>query len=69
MVGCVELSKVMEVTLEARAGEFADFTNLIEAIKENIRKYVVYMVEGSNTVEEGHRDFAPTPRVILFRII
>jgi len=65
-IALFNLLKVMEVTLEARAGEFADFTNLIEAIKENIRKYVVYMVEGSNTVEEGHRDFDPTPLLSCF---
>jgi len=65
-IALFNLLKVMEVTLKERAGEFADFTVLMEAIKENIRKYVAYMVEGSNTVEAAHRDFAPAPLLSCF---
>lgn len=65
-IALFNLLKVMEVTLQERAGEFAGFRDLMEGIKENIRKYVVFMVEGSNSVEAGHRDFAPTPFLSCF---
>lgn len=65
-IALFNLLKVMEVTLKESSGNFADFLALMEAIKENIRKYVAYMVKGSNIVEAGHRDFAPTPLLSCF---
>lgn len=65
-IALFNLLKVMEVTLAEKAGEFSGFAAIEAAIKENIRQYVVYMVEGSNIVETGHRDFAPTPLLSCF---
>ncbi|CAA7600109.1 formate C-acetyltransferase [Acididesulfobacillus acetoxydans] len=65
-IALFNLLKVMEVTLAEKAGEFDDFAAVKAAIKENIRRYVAYMVEGCNIVETGHRDFAPIPFLSCF---
>ncbi|MDA8226433.1 MAG: formate C-acetyltransferase, partial [Desulfitobacterium hafniense] len=65
-IALFNLLKVMEVTLKEKNGNFSDLAEIIKMIKENIKKYVVFMVEGSNIVEIGHRDFAPTPLLSCF---
>lgn len=65
-IALFNLLKVMEVTLNKHEGNFETFESLIEAIKETIKEYVVYMVEGSNIVDEAHGAFAPTPLLSCF---
>jgi formate C-acetyltransferase len=65
-IALFNLLKVMEVTLQETKGHITTFDNLINSIKENISKYVKDMVEGSNIVDEGHKEFAPTPLLSSF---
>lgn len=65
-IALFNLLKVMEATLYEHNGYFAEFADIVAAIMEKIERYIVYMVEGSNIVEIGHRDFAPTPFLSCF---
>lgn len=65
-IALFNLLKVMEVTLHEKQGDFKNFDHIIKAIKANIQKDVIYMVEGANIVEAAHRDFAPTPFLSCF---
>lgn len=65
-IALFNLLKVMEITLYENNGEFDSFDSLINAIKDNISKYVIDMVQGSNIVDQAHREFAPTPLLSCF---
>jgi len=65
-IALFNLLKVMEVTLEEKKGQYDIFSEIVEDIKANIKKYIVPMVNGCNIVEAGHRDFAPTPFLSCF---
>lgn len=65
-IALFNLLKVMEVTLQENKGQYHVFNEIVEESKENIKKYIVPMVDGSNIVEAGHRDFAPTPFLSCF---
>lgn len=65
-IALFNLLKVMEVTLQEKKGQYHVFNEIVEESKENIKKYIVPMVDGSNIVEAGHRDFAPTPFLSCF---
>lgn len=60
-IAMFNLLKIMEVTLKENAADFEDFEDLLKTIKKNISIYVKDMVDGSNIVDRGHRDCAPTP--------
>ncbi len=65
-IALFNLLKVIEVTLQEKKGQYHVFNEIVEESKENIKKYIVPMVDGSNIVEAGHRDFAPTPFLSCF---
>lgn len=65
-IALFNLLKVMEVTLKESNGNFDSYNELIDAIKKNINKYVKDMIEGSNIVDQAHREFAPTPLLSCF---
>lgn len=65
-IALFNLLKVMELTLKEGQNKFKTYDEFANAIKENISKYVKYMVEGSNIVDEAHREFAPTPLLSCF---
>ncbi|WP_461204767.1 formate C-acetyltransferase [Clostridium sp. DL1XJH146] len=61
-IALFNLLKVMEITLlENKNNESITFNEIIDKIKSNIKNYVKYMVEGSNIVDIGHKEFAPVP--------
>jgi formate C-acetyltransferase len=61
-IALFNLLKVMETTLQENKN-VADITfdEIVSKIKTNIKEYVKYMVEGSNIVDIGHKEFAPVP--------
>lgn len=65
-IALFNLLKVIEVTLQEKKGQYHAFNEIVDESKENIKKYIVPMVDGSNIVEAGHRDFAPTPFLSCF---
>lgn len=65
-IALFNLLKIMEITLKESKGQIATFDELIGNIKKNISKYVKDMVEGSNIVDESHKEFAPTPLLSSF---
>ncbi|MFA6075788.1 MAG: formate C-acetyltransferase [Negativicutes bacterium] len=65
-IALFNLLKVLELTIQERNGQFDDFAALLEAVKANTDKYAELMAEGSNVVEAGHRDHAPTPFLSVF---
>lgn len=60
-IALFNLLKVMEVTLKENKKGLEKFDDLLEAIKNNISRYVKDMVDGSNIVDMAHRECAPTP--------
>jgi len=61
-IALFNLLKVMELTLkDYRNNESISFQLIIDDIKTRIDKYVKSMVEGSNIVDIGHKEFAPVP--------
>jgi pyruvate formate-lyase/glycerol dehydratase family glycyl radical enzyme len=60
-IALFNLLKVMEITLKENKLKDIKFEKIIELIKVNIDKYVQLMVEGSNIVDIGHKEFAPVP--------
>ncbi|WP_410506234.1 formate C-acetyltransferase [Haloimpatiens sp. FM7315] len=61
-IALFNLLKVMELSLKEFKGksEFS-FEDIIEDIKIKIKKYIKLIVEGSNIVDLGHREYAPVP--------
>ncbi|MDD7795800.1 formate C-acetyltransferase [Clostridium sp. 'White wine YQ'] len=60
-IALFNLLKVMEVTLKENNEKVTSFEELMDKIKEKVSEYVEYMVKGSNIVDLGHKEFAPTP--------
>lgn len=61
-IALFNLLKLMEITLEKNKDvESITFDEIVQKIKINIKNYVKYMVEGSNIVDIGHKEFAPVP--------
>ncbi|MCY6369871.1 formate C-acetyltransferase [Clostridium ganghwense] len=66
-IALFNLLKLMEITLkENQHHENINFSLIIEKIKENIDKYVSLMIDGSNIVDIGHKEFAPVPFLSCF---
>ncbi len=61
-IALFNLLKLLEITLnENKNNTDITFDNILEKIKEKIDKYVNVMVDGSNIVDIGHKEFAPVP--------
>lgn len=61
-IAMFNLLKIMEITLkELKEKENVTFDDIMQIIKEKIKKYVKLVAEGSNIVDIGHREFAPVP--------
>lgn len=61
-IALFNLLKIMEITLrENQNNEDISFDSIILQIKEKVDKYVELVVEGSNIVDIGHREYAPVP--------
>lgn len=61
-IALFNLLKVMEIVLdENKDSGKVSFESIINQIKEKIDLYVKLVVEGSNTVDTGHRKYAPVP--------
>lgn len=61
-IAMFNLLKIMEITLkELKEKENVTFEDIMQDIKEKIKKYVKLVAEGSNIVDIGHREFAPVP--------
>ena len=61
-IALFNLLKVMEIVLdENKDNDKVSFESIINQIKEKIDLYVKMVVEGSNTVDAGHRKYAPVP--------
>lgn len=65
-IALFNLLKILEITLNDNEENFESFDQLLEGIENNISKYVVLMVEGSNFVDKAHANFAPTPLLSSF---
>lgn len=61
-IAMCNLLKIMEITLKELKNDAAvTFEKVMEKIKDNIDYYVGLMVEGSNLVDVGHKEYAPVP--------
>lgn len=61
-IAMFNLLKIMEITLkEFKEKEEITFEDIILDIKRKIKKYVKLVVEGSNIVDIGHKEYAPVP--------
>ncbi|MFD3157853.1 formate C-acetyltransferase [Haloimpatiens sp. FM7330] len=61
-IAMFNLLKIMEVTLkEVKDNKHIRFEDIINIIKDKIDKYAALVVEGSNIVDLGHREYAPVP--------
>ena len=65
-IGMFNLLKCMEITMQENREGFASYEDFVRAIKQNISKYIKYMVEGCNTCDLAHRACAPTPFLSIF---
>lgn len=66
-IALFNLLKIMEITLkENQYNKDITFDLIINRIKEKIDKYVKLMVDGSNIVDVGHKEFAPVPLLSCF---
>lgn len=65
-IALFNLLRVFELTLKENTKNIQNFERFIQILKENISKYTVKMVEGSNIVDEAHANFAPTPLLSTF---
>lgn len=65
-IAMFNLLKCLEVTMHENPAGFATYEELLMAIKANIKKYVTYMIAGSNTCDLAHRYCAPTPFLSTF---
>lgn len=60
-IALFNLLKVMEVTLREIKDKDVNFDEILKAIKDNTDHYIKLMVEGSNIVDIGHKEYAPVP--------
>lgn len=61
-IALFNLLKIMEIVLkENKDNKDIKFEGIIEQIKQKIDLYVKAVAEGSNTVDTGHREYAPVP--------
>jgi pyruvate formate-lyase/glycerol dehydratase family glycyl radical enzyme len=61
-IALFNLLKIMELSLtELKDNPNVEYDTIIEDIKSKIKYYVELVVEGADTVDIGHREFAPTP--------
>lgn len=61
-IALFNLLKIMEISLkELKNKPNVDFQLIIDNIKEKIVHYVNLVVEGSNIVDIGHKEYAPVP--------
>lgn len=61
-IALFNLLKIMEIVLkENKDNKDIKFQNIVEQIKQKIDLYVKAVAEGSNTVDTGHREYAPVP--------
>ncbi|MPW25671.1 formate C-acetyltransferase [Alkalibaculum sp. M08DMB] len=65
-IALFNLLKVMEVTLDKHKENITSFDMLINEIKNTIKEYVKYMVDGSNITDAAHGLIAPTPLLSCF---
>lgn len=66
-IALFNLLKIMEISLrDNQDNEKVSFEEIIQDIKAKIDNYVKLMVEGSNIVDIGHKEFAPVPLLSCF---
>ena len=66
-IALFNLLKIMEITLkENENNEDITFEKIIEIIEVKVDRYVKLVVEGSNIVDIGHREYAPIPLLSCF---
>lgn len=65
-IAMFNLLKCMEVTMKENSKGFDSFDTFNQAIKDNISKYIKYMVRGSNICDIAHKEMAPTPLLSIF---
>ncbi|MCT4605448.1 MAG: formate C-acetyltransferase [Marinisporobacter sp.] len=66
-IALFNLLKIMEISLkENKDHPSITFDHIIDQIKEKIDYYVKLMVDGSNIVDIGHKEFAPVPLLSCF---
>lgn len=65
-IAMFNLLKCMEITMYENPEGFETYEKFNLAIKENIAKYIKFMVEGSNTCDIAHKECAPTPFLSTF---
>lgn len=66
-IALFNLLKIMEITLKENVDkEDISFENILQLIEEKVDRYVKLVVEGSNIVDIGHREYAPVPLLSCF---
>ncbi|WP_202709568.1 formate C-acetyltransferase [Sporosalibacterium faouarense] len=65
-IALFNLLKVMEETLYEEEDNINSYDDLIKAIENKVSENVILMAEGSNIVDQAHREFAPTPLLSCF---
>lgn len=66
-IALFNLLKIMEISLrDNQDNEKVSFQEIIQDIKAKIDNYVKLMVDGSNMVDIGHKEFAPVPLLSCF---
>lgn len=60
------LPNMLELTFNEKQGDFASFDALVASTKQKVDPYVALIADGSNIMEAGHREFAPTPFLSCF---
>lgn len=66
-IAMFNLLKVMELVLKRnKDNSNISYEQIIKEIKEDIEKYVKVMVEGSNIVDIGHKNYAAVPLLSTF---
>lgn len=66
-IALFNLLKIMEITLKENVDkENISFENILQLIEEKVDRYVKLVVEGSNIVDIGHREYAPVPLLSCF---
>lgn len=60
-IALFNLLKIMELSLHQNKDKEPSFSDIITDVKQGIVRYVQLVTEASNTVDLGHREFAPVP--------